>query len=261
MIESMRTGGLADPELKHLGLNLLMLQDIGSLKPNTIVEPYLHNSPLWSLSYEWWFYMLFFPVVTYLKSENSQSAFIFGLAMVSAFAYTLYPNFVLRLFMYVGIWWVGVYLSNKYIAGSLMDFSALKTPILCLLAMCGILFAQVYYFVSTGKSASIGVHPYLEFRHMAFSFVVVILAMVWHKVRWIGFDLIFKPFIILAPMSYVIYISHIYLVADASYLQFLKNGYLEWIGYLLFLFMFAYILEVVVYPKLQRKFLTLTMAS
>ena len=41
-------------------INLLMLQDIGSLKPGTFAEPFLGNSPLWSLTYEWWFYMIFF---------------------------------------------------------------------------------------------------------------------------------------------------------------------------------------------------------
>ena len=48
------------PDFYTLLGNLLMVQDISFLKPNVICEPFLGNLPLWSLSYEWWFYLLFF---------------------------------------------------------------------------------------------------------------------------------------------------------------------------------------------------------
>ena len=259
LIVCARAGNFVDPELSNLGLNLLMLQDIGSLKPNTIVEPYLHNAPLWSLSYEWWFYMLFFPVCTYFKTEKAQSDFVFGLAIISAVAYVIHPNFVFRLLMYVGIWWAGVYLSRHYLRGLPMDFKALKRPILCLLAVCLILFAKVLAFISSGENASIGISPFLELRHVAFALSMIIAAILWNKYGWVGFNYTLKPFAKLAPISYVIYISHYYLVTDASYLSFIGNDYLEWLGYLVCLLVFSYTLEVILYPLLQRKFLKATM--
>ena len=43
-IESFRAGFLVNPEIKSLILNLLMLQDISSLKPNVIVDPYTQKT-------------------------------------------------------------------------------------------------------------------------------------------------------------------------------------------------------------------------
>jgi peptidoglycan/LPS O-acetylase OafA/YrhL len=261
LVESVRAGSLVDPEFKNLGLNLLMLQDVSSLKPNTIVEPYLHNSPLWSLSYEWWFYMLFYPVVTLVKTEKSQSNIVFCMAVISSLAYVAYPNFTTRLLMYMGIWWAGVYLSNVSIAGLQIGFATLKKPIFSLLAICVILYANYYFTQPLVESMSIGVHPFLEFRHMLFAFCVVVFAVVWSKIGWIGFDFVFKPFMFFAPMSYVIYISHYYLVTDARYLSFLRYNSLEWSVYFLNLLIFAYVVEVIAYPKSQRNFLKLTLAK
>ena len=39
--------------------NMLMLQDFENGKPAVICSPVYGNTPLWSLHYEWWFYMFF----------------------------------------------------------------------------------------------------------------------------------------------------------------------------------------------------------
>ena len=46
----------------RLAGNLAFLQDFEPVKPGVICSTYYSNSPLWSLSYEWWFYVLFFVV-------------------------------------------------------------------------------------------------------------------------------------------------------------------------------------------------------
>ncbi|RZL50971.1 MAG: acyltransferase, partial [Pedobacter sp.] len=52
--------------------NIFMLQDTGN-KPGAIVYPFLQNYPLWSLSYEWWFYMLFFPICFYINKYSTEN--------------------------------------------------------------------------------------------------------------------------------------------------------------------------------------------
>ena len=261
MIESFKNGSLSNPELKALFLNLLMLQDIGFLKPNVIVEPYMHNSPLWSLSYEWWFYMLYFPIQNFIRSKKTQSLVVFSIAIASSLAYGLYPEFIPRVLMYISIWWTGVFLSNKYIANSSMSIYELKIPLVSLFTICIILSIQTLTFISSGHSASIGIHPFLEARHHVFALLVIILAIAWNKHKWIFFDKIFAPFAILAPMSYVIYISHYYLVANANYLAFLNNNTIAWVGYIICLLIFSWFVEIVLHPKLQRIFLQKTIAS
>ena len=260
VIESVRIGGFADPKIRELFLNLLMVQDISSLKPNVIVDPYMHNSPLWSLSYEWWFYMLFFPVISIFKSQKTQAIVIYSTAIISTLIYLFLPYFVPRVLMYASIWWTGVYLSNQYIYGSSMGFSELRLPILSLLTISVLLGGNALVFMYSSNSLSLGVHPFLEFRHHAFALMVTIGAITWNKYSWIGFSRIFYPFLFLAPISYVIYISHHYLVVDARYFSFLNNKILEWAIYMLCLIIFSWFIEVLLYPKLQRALLNITNA-
>jgi peptidoglycan/LPS O-acetylase OafA/YrhL len=44
--------------MEHAFRNVLCFQDIVSLKPN-VISAYMGNGVLWSLSYEWWFYIIF----------------------------------------------------------------------------------------------------------------------------------------------------------------------------------------------------------
>jgi len=57
-----------EPVTKLIG-NLLMLQDNGRGKPAIICEALYNDTPLWSLHYKWWFYMLF-PLVIHLKTPS-----------------------------------------------------------------------------------------------------------------------------------------------------------------------------------------------
>src|SRR5258706_12200774 len=51
------TQTFAPIQIKVLIGNLLMLQDSGTVGRKLGVEPFGANTPLWSLAYEWWFYM------------------------------------------------------------------------------------------------------------------------------------------------------------------------------------------------------------
>jgi peptidoglycan/LPS O-acetylase OafA/YrhL len=260
IIECFRTGGLADPQLRALFLNLFMLQDVSSLKPNVIVDPYMNNSPLWSLSYEWWFYMLYFPIQKYMLSDKGKDLLVFGVAIVAALVYLYSPTFLPRLLMYMSIWWFGVVLSNLYMHRDPITIKALVLPLSALAAISLLNGVGVYRALVSGTYASIGVHPALELRHHLFAMVVVVLAVFWRARKWVLFDKIIAPFLFFAPMSYVVYISHFYLVVNADYLSFLDNSLLENILYIEFMFVFAYVVEDVIYPPVQRAFLKLTMA-
>jgi peptidoglycan/LPS O-acetylase OafA/YrhL len=68
-----------------------MLQDVISLKPNVISAVYMGNGVLWSLSYEWWFYML---LSFYLKvSESKINLWVTILTITATVSYLVYPFF------------------------------------------------------------------------------------------------------------------------------------------------------------------------
>ncbi|MBS0451566.1 MAG: acyltransferase [Proteobacteria bacterium] len=261
VIECARAGQLADPDLKTLALNLLMLQDVAGLKPNVIVEPYMNNGPLWSLSYEWWFYMLYFPLQKYLDSDRRRDMVVACAAALAALVYFFHPVFVPRVFMYLSIWWLGVALSNAYLRDKAMRLSHLAVPLGSIALVCLVNALAVNRSVVDGSFVSIGVHPSLELRHHLFALVAAFSGLAWHSMGWLFFDRLLAPFQAFAPLSYVIYISHHYFVVDATYLSFLENRLIEFCGYLALLLAFSYLVEIKFYPALQKRFLRLTMAS
>ncbi len=248
---SYNAGHLINPELWTLVKNILMLQDWDMVKPNVLAEPYMGNTPLWSLSYEWWFYMLYFPIVTRINSGFRQAVIVFTVSIAMAALYVWQPNFLFRLFAYFGIWWAGVYLSELYRAGRHHSLKALLLPVGALLSIAAVMVIPVFLARKAGEDLLLGFHPLLEFRHIFVALVFVCGAVVWQKIRWFGFDLLLKPFLVLAPISYVLYICHQPLMVQATYLDFIDNAIVRWFCYLAIVLVFSYLLELKVYPWLR----------
>lgn len=249
----LKSGYLIDPELRSLALNLLMLQDVPALKPNVLVAPYMGNTPLWSLSYEWWFYMLYFPIQKYCTNIARQSQLVFLAAFLGAVLYTVHPNFIARILMYLSIWWSGVYISNLVLDGRGLTIRSLTTPIFGLSAVTIILSCDAFAFVTSGGKITVGLHPFLELRHHIFALFSIAIAILWMRLNWWGFDATIGRFKVLAPTSYAIYISHQYLVVDANYLSFLRNKPLEYALYFLILLLFSWLVEIKLYPPIATR--------
>jgi peptidoglycan/LPS O-acetylase OafA/YrhL len=255
--ECVRAGHISDLGAKSLLLNLLMLQDVGSHKPNVIVDPYLNNKPLWSLSYEWWFYMLYFPLKKYILTDRRRDIAVFGVAVISSLVYLYYPVFLPRLLMYMSIWWFGVTLSNAYMHGAPMNAKQFWVPLVSIGLISLINGLGVYLAMLSGTYKSVGFHPAMELRHHVFAILAVLFALFWRSQRWVLFKKTISPFLVFAPISYAIYISHHPFVVDASYLSFLDNKVIEFSGYFFVMLVFAYFLEKLVYPALRDYLLSL----
>ena len=254
VMECYGAGEIVNLQARELFLNLLMLQDTSSLKPNVVVDPYMHNAPLWSLSYEWWFYILYFPVKKHISSRRQKDVFVFGVSIVAAAAYIYFPTFIPRLLMYMSIWWLGVMLSNMYLANENITLKSLAMPfagMAMILIMCGI---GVYRARAVGSLSGIGVHPVLEMRDHFSAIVIVGMAVFWKSQNWLMFDTLVKPFLIFAPISYVVYISHYYFVVNNHHFLLIGNKPLEFAAGLMLLIAFSYLVESIIYPKILREF-------
>lgn len=261
LMECYDAGEVVNAHPRDLLLNLLMLQDISSLKPNVVVDPYMHNSPLWSLSYEWWFYMLYFQAQKHFLSSRRRDVFIYFLSIVSALVYLYFPLFLPRLLMYMGIWWLGVMLSNKYMKHEEITVRSLAMPlsgIVVALLVCGY---GVYRASLSGTLRGMGFHPVLEMRDHFSALVIVAAGIFWKSRRWIFFDQLVKPFLVFTPISYALYISHHYFVVSAQYLSFMANPVLEFTAYFMMLLGFSYLVEIILYPKMLKRFSRVFMAT
>jgi peptidoglycan/LPS O-acetylase OafA/YrhL len=250
LLECWRVGEFRNPQIRSLILNLFMLQDVKALKPNVIVEPYMGNTPLWSLSYEWWFYVLYFPLVKWMRNSIWRNRLVFGVTLFCACWYVMSPDFVSRLLMYFLIWWAGVELSERYLNNSL-NFGNILPVLIALLGVISLLVLNIFVYSRSGAEIRPGVHPVLEFRHFAFSIFSIVCALAWKRVHWIGFNLIFKPFLMLAPISYTLYISHYYFFVNNDWLPRMNSYIVNWIFYFLTACIFCFVVELRIYPRVR----------
>ena len=253
LIKSYSEGSLADPEWSYLLSNILMLQDVISQKPNVIAPPYMGNGVLWSLSYEWWFYMFFFIVVVNISNEKLNK-WINVVVIVSAITYLFYPFIVNRLVMYFAIWWTGARFADIYLKGGNITYRAMMPYTYVLLTITAILGLNFYLNYSYTKiySYPLVAFPFIELRHFIFTIMLLFTSIAWKNLNWIGFNLIFGVFKYIAPCSYVIYISHHYLVVKATYLNFINSEIIEYGLYIIFMIIFSYLLEVIVYERIKK---------
>lgn len=249
-------GELASPEWGTLLGNLFMLQDVISQKPNVLSAAYMGNGVLWSLSYEWWFYMLYYVLATRIPADKINK-WVNIMVVTAAATYLIYPFIVNRLIMYFAIWWIGVRFAETYLTGGGFSFKKILPYAGVLLAIAGILSLNLYLNFSYTKiyTYPLVAYPFIELRHFVFAILVMFGSVAWYKLKWAGFDSFFGEFKYIAPSSYVIYIAHHYLVVEATYLNFINNKIIEYSLYILFLLIFAYLLEVVIYNKIRKQIL------
>lgn len=227
--------------------NLLMLQDV--FKPNVICGCFLGNLPLWSLSYEWWFYMLFY-VIT-MKIRGSTSKIVYSTGIIAALSYIVYPNFINRELMYLIIWWIGADMAKTYLATNSITFKSILNQLAVLALVTCILALNVKIHYT--PSVTIGMSPFLELRHFIFAFLAISGAIIWQKIKWFGFDQTVGLFTFIAPISFGIYISHWFLIAEAHYLdKVIHNIYSRYIAYIIVCLTFSYVIERIVYIHLAK---------
>lgn len=247
-------GKLASPDWPALLGNLFMLQDVISQKPNVVTGAYMGNGVLWSLSYEWWFYMLFF-VLRKNIAVQKLNKWVSIITIIAAATYLIYPFIINRLVMYFSIWWVGVRFAEMYLNNQAFTFKAVLPHGIVLVSIIALLSLNLYLNFSYTKiyTYPLVAYPFVELRHFVFTIMVMYGAVLWKKINWVGFNVLFNVFKYLAPSSYVIYISHHYLVVDATYLSFINNKVVEYSLYIILMIAFSYLLEVVVYNKIRKK--------
>jgi peptidoglycan/LPS O-acetylase OafA/YrhL len=210
-------GGLADPAPRELLGNLLMLQDENT---HSWVQPYLANSPLWSLSYEWAFYLLFIPLYLLLRAHRHRQLALVGGGAVLAFGvHQLVPTQITLFLMYLPIWWAGVELAREHVETGQVSVRRQLVPLALVMAMAALWAIPVMRARAAGVELIMWKHPVIELRHFVTASVILVGAQVWRIMKWWGFDLLLGGFERLAPISYGLYIVHkpiMQLAADRS---------------------------------------------
>jgi predicted ferric reductase len=103
---------------------------------------------------------------------------------------------------------------------------------------------------TTLKYDSIGVYPILEIRHFFSAIVFIIVALIWRKMNWLGYNYI-SFFEKIAPFSYGLYVLHLplILILETLFRNQIENSVIRFAVIGSIVLFCSYLLET----KLQRK--------
>lgn len=191
---------------------LMGLQDISFLKPGVVVDPYLGNDPLWSLSYEVAFYALFPLVLGAWRRIPRLTGHIVGAACCLCYAdFAVSPNHASLVAAYFLLWWCGAMAANAYLDGR-RTIGAIATPTAWLVALC--VTAAIPVAIH-GAGKGVGYYPLLPLRHFVAAATVLVICFGpiggalarWSVIHARGFGAA-------ASISYGLYVLHFPLLVD-----------------------------------------------
>ena len=237
----------------NLAGNLINLQDIKRI-PNNWFQPYYGNNPLWSLSYEWWFYILFFPIFKYIK-EKLQIIVALGISVFGFITFILYNNKISITLEYFFIWWSGVEIARAWLAeGNISRKTYINVfgGYLIMIVLCGLTV------VSHKGKLNVEAHPVIELRHFFFGITIITIGILWRRIKFIGYKYILKPFLLFSSISYGIYVFHAPLTYRNSSLFVSGNLPMDYLIGFIATIILAYVFEVPVQKfinNITKKFL------
>jgi peptidoglycan/LPS O-acetylase OafA/YrhL len=244
------------PTVNDLILNLLMLQDKSSFNPSTYVEPLFNNQPLWSLSYEWWFYMLFFIQLHLFKKFSQMINLVIAsfTSLIGMFVYYFYPNQIASILIYYYLWFAGgaLFYYYKYNEKDRTYIYALIIGYIVLIT------SYIFLFVIGAQYKASVVFPYIKLRHFIASFVFVLFIIYFYHY----FNAILKAkitarligsFVYFAPISFSIYVVHYPIMKVFQNTDI--NSFEKLFYTILVTFAISYIAEIKLYTYLKRKYI------
>lgn len=246
---SIRIGHWAAVEVPTLLGNFCMLQDIQWMKRGCWFSTYEGNEALWSLSYEWWFYLFFAVVVLNVPNKRHRMVAL-AASLLAALTYPFAPTQIGLFVGYFYLWWSGVELARQLRREGCITWRGQAGNLVGLILLALAWSLPVVSEVRAGHHLRIGFEPFIEFRHAAAAVVFLVLGITWYRLKFVGFAKTLGWFVYVAPISYALYIFHVPLVQLASTLSPAAAAAI----YLLVLIPLCYVGEVVVQPQINLLF-------
>ncbi len=243
-------GNLADNfSVREIFGNIFMLQDLAQFKPGTWFNTFLKNYPLWSLSYEWWFYIMFFPCYKLLLNHKYSVYIITAFSGLNGLIYLSYPNQIALICSYYVIWWCGVELGKIFLTQEKFTFNNTKHLIFCLLFMSTLMFIPVL----SANELKFGYYPFLVFRHFFVSLLYVIIGLIYTQIniKISFFDKFTDFFALIAPISYGLYIFHYPILMQLNLSNYLPD-FLALFVKLFLIIGLSYLTEIKLQPVVNQ---------
>ena len=243
-------------ELDDLGVNLLMLQD--RAREGNWGLMYMGNTPLWSLAYEWWFYMFYFAVrkVAAMGASRpetrvqAQRLVVLGISVAGWGTDVLWPNPLGHVASYFILWWLGVELAREYLDRGAVSVRR-QLPMVSAAAGIATLWG-VTAVLQAPDAIDWYVHPGLTFRHFATTLVLLACGWVWYRMGLVGYDRMFRVFGSIAPVSYALYVIHMPIVMLVAHLRPTGSGFVDLLWLTPTLFALSWWIEQVLQRRINH---------
>ncbi|MBB6498109.1 acyltransferase family protein [Pedobacter cryoconitis] len=251
-------------DFKSLLANIFQLQRIQG-EPPVNVPAFLGNLPLWSLGYEWWFYMLFFPLYLLFRKYKKQLIikdiyWMLGLSAISWTGFLYSPSHFLLILNFFLLWWSGFYCAEIYLEKGNFSFHNLKPVLISLLVMSlvmGLPVVKAICFdhktlaeVNADYPVTVYLYNFVE------AFILLILGLIWWKFNLYKFNSLFGWFARFSPISYALYVIHFPILL--LNVPFIENIYLLTLFKFIIIFIFSYFLEISFQPWVLRSYKSLS---
>jgi peptidoglycan/LPS O-acetylase OafA/YrhL len=227
----------------RLAGNIFMLQDLQFAKPGVWVDTFGGNIPLWSLSYEWWFYMMFFPIYAYVP-VRWQLGLVAALSFAGLGTYVAHPNQISLFLLYFILWWTGLEFARTYCRGITPTFFTQRHSLAVLGGFCLLVPAAMIFLMPAPAHWIYGNHPLQEIRNFEVCFFFSVVALLWSRAGWRFFRPLLSWFALAAPVSYALYAFHYPLCVVSRGLGWGLSSPLPQAGLVLLTITLAYLVEV-----------------
>lgn len=235
---------------KELVGNILMLQgESGS----SSIKHFLDNYPLWSLSYEFWFYIMYGLLISAGISLRQQRLTIVIVTTLATLADVTFSNQVVRFISYFPLWWVGVELAELYHQRASIRLKALLPAIGMLALPASVRVGDLLLRSGLGEVSVYGARETTVRRFVTVALLLGI-GLIWQRFKFRGFWAIFGPFRWLAPISYALYVTHAPILRTAVMLSPIQSGFLNFLWICPLVLAVAWVIEVPIQTAVNRMF-------
>jgi len=186
--------------------NMLMLQDHPS-RLSLWFLPFCGNDPLWSLAYEWWFYMLYFPLMKFCP-PRWQKYLVFSLAGIGIAFDSFFPNPPCHYLALLPVWWFGVEMAKEFLASGRITLCGQRNYLFLLLVPLIFYLTVTLDWHFSGKHLALIAYPLVDLRYFVSTLGLFFMALFWRQFSFAGYGILSRPLIFIGTISYALYVFH-----------------------------------------------------
>jgi peptidoglycan/LPS O-acetylase OafA/YrhL len=182
--------------------NMLFLVESGRVHG---VNGFHGNPPLWSLSYEAWFYVFFAAIVCWFGPQfHRLRRCALAVSAIGFVTVWLVPNPVSQYAVLFVIWWAGAELAREWSTTGTVTLWGQRYALGCIAIVGALTGGRLALVHVAGGTA----YPRTHSVELLIAAVVIVAVVTWKRFGMIGFDRTIGLFLVFGPISYGVYLFH-----------------------------------------------------